>query len=225
MKYEMLRGHRERLRKKFMNGGLSALHDYEALEMLLTFVIPRRDVKPIAKALLIEFGNFHSVFDASVQQLQNVKGIGENAAVLFVFLRELCTAYLESKVMKEDYVNSPACAIDFARMKIGSEPNEFFMVLYLNTKNNVIDYDYQEGTTNRAAVYPRNILKRCLEVHANGVILVHNHPSGLCEPSPADRRLTDKIKQVLETVEIKLLDHIIVSKAGYSSFVELRLLQ
>jgi DNA repair protein RadC len=224
MKYEMLRGHRERLRKKFLNGGLSALHDYEALELLLTFVIPRRDVKPIAKALLMEFKDFHSVFDASLEQLQKVKGIGENAAVLFVFLRELCTGYLESKVIKEDYLNSPDLVTDFVRMKIGSQPHEYFMVLYLNTKNNVIDYDYQEGTTNRAAVYPRNILKRCLDTHTSGVILVHNHPSGLCDPSTADRRLTDKIRQALQTVDIKLLDHIIVSKSGYCSFIESGLL-
>ena len=224
MKNEMLQGHRARLRKKFLNGGLTALHDYEALEMLLTFVIPRRDVKPIAKALLLRFKDLHAVFDASPLELQQVKGIGENTSVLFVFLRELCNNYLESKAFGTDFVHSPKSVIDYARMKVGSEQNEFFMVLYLNTKNHVIDYDCQEGTINRAAVYPRNILRRCLDLHAAAVILVHNHPSGLCEPSPADRRLTDSIKKVVETVEIKLLDHIIVSKAGYSSFAELKIL-
>lgn len=224
MKDDMLLGHRARLRKKFLNGGLKALHDYEALELLLTFVIPRRDVKPIAKALLLQFKELHAVFDASPRELQKVKGIGENTAVLFVFLRELCTGYLESKALGIDFVNSPESVIDYARIKIGAEKNEFFMVLYLNSKNHVIDYDCQEGTINRAAVYPRNILRRCLDIHAVAIILVHNHPSGLCDPSPADRRLTDSIKKVVETVEIKLLDHIIVSKAGYSSFAELRIL-
>lgn len=224
MNYDMLRGHRARLREKFLNGGLKALHDYEALELLLTFVIPRRDVKPIAKALLFRFKELHAVFEASPRELQEVKGIGENAAILFVFLRELCTGYLESKALGTDFVNSPESVINYARMKIGTEQNEFFMALYLNTKNNVIDYDCQEGTINRAAVYPRNILRRCLDIHAAAIILVHNHPSGLCDPSPADRRLTDSIKKAVETVEIKLLDHIIVSQAGYSSFAELRIL-
>jgi DNA repair protein RadC len=223
MKNDMLKGHRARLRKKFLSSGLTALHDYETLEMLLTFVIPRRDVKPIAKALLLQFKELHAVFDASSKELQQVKGIGENAAVLFVFLRELCNGYLESKAFGTDFVHAPASVIDYARMKVGGEQNEFFMVLYLNTKNHVIDYDCQEGTINRAAVYPRNILRRCLDIHAAAIILVHNHPSGLCEPSPADRRLTDSIKKVVNTVEIKLLDHIIVSKAGYSSFAELKL--
>jgi DNA repair protein RadC len=224
MKTDMMQGHRERLRKKFLSGGLKALHDYEALEMLLTFVIPRRDVKPIAKDLLLHFKELHAVFDASPEELQKVKGIGENAAVLFVFLRELCNSYLESKVVGTDFVHSPESVIDYARMKVGGEQNEFFMVLYLNTKNHVIDYDCQEGTINRAAVYPRNILQRCLKLHAAGIILVHNHPSGLCEPSPGDRSITEKIKKAVETVEIKLLDHIIVSKAGHKSFAELKLL-
>jgi DNA repair protein RadC len=109
-------------------------------------------------------------------------------------------------------------------MKVGGEKNEFFMTLYLNTKNHVIDYDCQEGTFNRAAVYPRNILQRCLELHAASIILVHNHPSGLCEPSAADRRMTDDIRKAVETVEIKVLDHIVVSKAGYRSFAELKIL-
>ena len=224
MNKELLLGHRARLRKKFMNGGLNALHDYEALEMLLTFVIPRRDVKPLAKSLLMRFKDIHGVFDASAKELQEVKGIGENTATLFVFMRELCTSYLESKTYGTDYVNAPQSVIDYVRMKIGREKNEFFMVLYLNIKNHVIDYDCQEGTINRAAVYPRNILRRCMDLHATGIILVHNHPSGECEPSPADRRLTANIKKVVNPVEIKLLDHLIVSRGGYSSFAEMGIL-
>ena len=192
--------------------------------MLLTFVIPRRDVKPIAKALLAHFKELHAVFDASPEELQKIKGVGENAAVLFVFLRELCNAYLESKAFGTDFVNSPENVIDYARMKVGCEHNEFFMVLYLNTKNHVIDYDCQEGTINRAAVYPRNILQHCLRIHAAAIILVHNHPSGLCEPSTDDLRMTKRIQTAVETVEIKLLDHIIVSKAGHKSFSDMKIL-
>lgn len=224
MHKEMLSGHRKRLREKFINGGLNALHDYEALEMLLTFVIPRRDVKPLAKSLLLRFETLHNVFDASPKELREVKGIGENAAVLFVFLRELCTSYLESKAFDVDFVNAPQSVIDYVRMKIGREKNEFFMVLYLNVKNHILGYDCQEGTINRAAVYPRNILRRCMDLHATGIILVHNHPSGDCAPSPADRRLTTSIKKIVNPVEIKLLDHLIISKNGYSSFAELNLL-
>ena len=224
MNKDLQRGHRARLREKFLNNGLEALHDYEALEMLLTFVIPRRDVKPIAKDLLATFKDLHSVFEASQADLQKIKGIGENAAVMFGFLRQLCTSYLKDKAFKSDCLNDPCNVINYARMKIGREVHEFIMVLYLNLQNHVLGYDCQEGTINRAAVYPRNILKRCMELHATGIILVHNHPSGQCNPSPSDRRLTDSIKKVVQTVDIKLLDHIIVSKIGYSSFAEMKLL-
>ncbi|MDD5697084.1 MAG: DNA repair protein RadC [Victivallaceae bacterium] len=224
MNYDMLRGHRARLREKFLNSGMKALHDYEILELLLTFVIPRRDVKPIAKALLDKSKKLYVVFDALPRELRQIKGIGETAPVLFVFVRELCTAYLESKAFDVDCVNSPQAVIDFSRMKIGGKHNEFFMVLYLNTQNHIIDYDCQEGTVNRAAVYPRNIVRRCMELHVCGIIIVHNHPSGVCDPSPADRRLTESIKKAVDMVEVKLLDHIIVSRAGYSSFIEMKIL-
>ncbi|QSH41860.1 DNA repair protein RadC [Lentisphaerota bacterium ZTH] len=217
-------GHRERLRKKYLKGGFNALHDYEMLELLLTFVIPRRDVKPIAKAMLVKFKDMQGVMDASLKDLTDCRGIGENAATMLLLLKDLCTEYLTIKIKKTDVVGSPADVVNFARMCLGAARQETFMILYLNTKNHVLDYDRHEGTVDRAAVYPRNIIKRCLELHASSIILVHNHPSGQTEPSPADINITREIDKAAGAVGITLHDHIVVSSQGYCSFRENRLI-
>jgi DNA repair protein RadC len=224
MEYDLRRGHRERLRKKFLQGGMNALHDYEALELLLTYAIPRRDVKPLAKQLLLKFKDFSGVFDASVEQLQQVDGIGENAAALFVLLKSLCVKYLEAETRHVDVMNSPEAVTDFVRMKLGGLKKETFMVIYLNTKNHVIEHDIQPGTVDRAAVYPREVIHRALELHAISLILSHNHPSGICDPSPQDIKLTNELKKALDPVGIRMLDHVIVSKNTYLSFAKSKLL-
>ncbi len=219
------KGHRERLRRRFMNSGLKGLHDYEAMELLLTFVIPRRDVKPIAKDLLSHFGSLSGIMDASVRELEKVNGIGENAAVLINLVKELCGAYLSDKMLHADVLSTPKDVRNFSRMKLSGLPEEAFMVIYLNIKNHVITHDVLvHGTVDQAAVYPRQIVKCTLENNASGIILVHNHPSGICDPSCEDIKMTDAVKAALDTIDVKLLDHIIVGKSGYYSFLEHKLI-
>jgi len=218
---DLRKGHRERLRQRFLNAGLKGFHDYEVLELLLTFAIPRRDVKPLAKALLAQFKSLAGILDASHAELCEVKGIGDNGAVLLTLLKQLCGAYLAEKMREGDALTSPRAVRDFARMCLAGLPEEAFMVIYLNVKNRVIEYEIvNRGTVDQAAVYPRNIIKNTLHHNATGLILVHNHPSGVCEPSSDDVRLTDAIRQATQTINVRILDHIIVGKGGYFSFVE-----
>ncbi len=224
MDSESARGHRERLRKKYLQTVISSLHDYEQLELLLTFVIPRKDVKPVAKNLLKTFKSFSRVFDASPEELRSVDGIGENAAILIKLIKDACGKYLEDKAVRTDIVSNPAAVIDFVRMALGGLQNETFMIIYLNVKNHVIDYETSHGTVDYAAVYPRNIVQGALRRNASAIIMVHNHPSGQCDPSKEDIALTATVKAACKTISINLLDHIIVGKSGYTSMAEKNLI-
>ena len=220
MDIESAQGHRERLRKKYLQSGISSLHDYEQLELLLTFVIPRKDVKPVAKNLLKTFKSFSRVFDAPLEELCAVDGIGENTAILLKLVKDSCGKYLEDKAVRADVVANPAAVIDFVRMELSGLQQETFMIIYLNVKNHVIDYETSHGTVDYAAVYPRNIVQGALRRNASAVIMVHNHPSGQCDPSKEDISLTATVKAACKTISINLLDHIIVGKSGYTSMAE-----
>ena len=217
--------HRKRLREKFLKAGAEGFHDYELLELLLTFAIPRVDVKPAAKALMKRFGTLNGVLDATQSELQSVSGMGPTSAVLIRLIKELFSAYLAERMEGKDVLSSPLAVVDFARVKLAGLPHEAFMVIYLNVKNRVIDHEVlQEGTVDRAIVYPREIIKAALTHKATGLLLSHNHPSGDPEPSQEDKHLTRSVIEAARTVEIKVLDHIIVGKNGYFSFQENRLL-
>jgi DNA repair protein RadC len=219
MQNEDVKGHRERLRNKFMNSGMKGLHDYEALELLLTYAIPRRDVKPIAKALLKKFETLAGVFDASMEELLEIKGIAANSAAILHLVKELCGEYLAEKMQDRDVLDNPEAVYNFARMKLAGLKHETFMVIYLDVKNRVKNYEIlHEGTVDRSVVYPRNIIKKALACNAAGLILIHNHPSGFCEPSGNDLKVTKMISDAVETINIKVLDHIIVGRSGYFSF-------
>jgi DNA repair protein RadC len=225
MNKEHAQGHRERLRQRFLNAGAEGMHDYEIIELLLTFVIPRRDVKPVAKDLLSYFGSISGIFDAPVRELSKIKGIGNNAAIMISSIKDICGAYLADRMLDTDVLSSPGDVRNFSRMKLSGLPEEAFMVIYLNIKNHVITHDILiRGTVDQAAVYPRKIVKHTLENDASGIILVHNHPSGICDPSCEDIRMTDAVKTALGTIDVKLLDHIIVGKSGYYSFLEHKLI-
>ena len=224
MDIESAQGHRERLRKKYLQSGIGALHDYEQLELLLTFVIPRKDVKPVAKNLLKTFKSFSRVFDAPLEELCAVDGIGENTAILLKLVKDSCGKYLEDKAVCADIVANPAAVIDFVRMELSGLQQETFMIIYLNVKNHVIDYETSHGTVDYAAVYPRNIVQGALSRNASAVIMVHNHPSGQCDPSKEDITLTATVKAACKTISINLLDHIIVGKSGYTSMAEKNLI-
>jgi DNA repair protein RadC len=217
--------HRKRLREKFLKAGAEGFHDYELLELLLTFAIPRVDVKPPAKALVKRFGTLNAVLDATQSELESVRGMGPSSAVLIRLIKELFAAYLAERMEGKDVLSSPGAVVEFARVKLAGLPHEAFMVIYLNVKNRVIDHEVlQEGTVDRAIVYPREIIKAALTHKAAGLILSHNHPSGDPEPSQEDKHLTRAVIEAARTVEIRVLDHIIVGKNGYFSFQENRLL-
>jgi len=214
-------GHRERLRKRFRQAGAEGMHDYELLELLLTYAIPRKEVKPIAKNLIERFGSFSGVFDARLKELEGVHEVGPASAILIQLVKEIFCLYIAEGMKGKDLLTSPEAAVDFARVKLAGLPHEAFMVIYLNVKNEVIDYEtVHEGTVDRAVIYPRRIIESALAHHAVGLLLVHNHPSGHTEASSADKNITRAIAEAARTVDIKILDHIIVGKDGYLSFVE-----
>ena len=217
--------HRKRLRERFLNAGAESLHDYESIELLLTYAIPRLDVKPVAKALMKRFGSLNAVLDASQDELESVRGVGSTSAILIRLVKQLFAAYLEERLEGKDVLSSPGAVVDFARVKLAGLPHEAFMVIYLNVKNRVIDHEVlQEGTVDRAIVYPRQIIKAALAQKAAGLILSHNHPSGDPDPSQEDKHLTRAVIEAARTIELRVLDHIIVGKDGYFSFQENRLL-
>ncbi len=217
--------HRSRLRERFQKAGAEGMHDYELLELLLTFSIPRRDVKPVAKKLISTFGSLSGVLDAEQKELEKLNGVGSMSASLIHLVKELYSGYLAENMKKEDVLSSPEAVIDFSRIKLSGLSNEAFMVIYINVKNEVIDYALlQQGTLDNVAVYPRQVVETALSHHASGVILVHNHPSGNPMPSKEDKILTKEIATAAFALDIRVLDHLIVGKEGYFSFMENNLL-
>lgn len=217
--------HRRRLRDRFRKAGSNGLQDYELLELLLTYAVPRRDVKPLAKNLIAQFGSLASVLDADQRELERARDVGPSSAILIRLVKELCETYLAEKMHRKDSVSSPQAVVDFARIRLAGLPHEAFMVIYLNVKNEVIEPEIvNEGTVDRAIVHPRRVVEGALRRHAAALILVHNHPSGHTEPSEEDKRLTRAIVEAARTVEIRVLDHIVVARNGYFSFAQERLL-
>jgi len=219
-------GHRERLRAKFLASGFAALHDYEQIELLLTFVITRKDVKPIAKELLSEFKSIHGILDAPFDYLKQVQGLGEHSATLLKVVKDTCSEYLSSNIQGEVIaLTTPESVKDFARMKLGGDQNESFLVIFMNNQNSVIDSEVLfSGTVNKTIIYPRNVIQKALLKNATGLILVHNHPSGSLKPSKHDLELTASMKSAAETLSIRLVDHLIVTQNDTLSFVEKGLL-
>ena len=160
--------------------------------------------------------------DADLEELKEISGLGPQSAILIKLVKELFNAYLAERMMKKkDILSSPQAAVDFARVKLGGSPHELFMVIYLNTKNEVIDYEViHEGTVDKAVIYPRRIVERALAHHASGLLLIHNHPSGHTQPSEEDKRITRTISEATRTMDIRVIDHIIVGKDDYFSFLE-----
>jgi len=218
-------GHRKRLRERFQKNGVEGMHDYEILELLLTYAIPRKDVKPYAKDLMERFGGLSGVLDTGQKELEAVAKIGPISAAFIPLVKGVCAAYLADKMKNRDVLSSPQAVIDFARVRLAGLPHEAFLVIFLNAKNRVLDYKIiQEGTIDRAVIYPRRIVEEALAYHAAGIIFVHNHPSGDFQPSPEDRQLTRSLMEAARTIDLRVLDHIIVGKEGYFSFAENHLL-
>lgn len=218
-------GHRERLRKKFLECGDGVFSDYELLELLLTISIPRRDVKPLAKDLIKKFSSFKNVINASPFELKEIKGIGENTIATFKIIQSAITKTLKDKVEEDSIISNWPELINYCQANIGNKKTEEFHILYLNSKCHLIkDETHSTGTINTSSVYPREILKRVLEVGATSIIIVHNHPTGDTAPSNADINITKKIKEILKTIDVPLHDHLIVGKGNCFSFKSFGLL-
>ena len=205
-------GHRARLRDRFLNGGGKSMADYELLELLLTYAIPRRDVKPIAKDIVRKFGSLAGAAKASVPQLVEVNGVKENTAV-------------ELSATDAPVISNWDAMIDYCRTEMSHLDIEEFRIIFLDVKFRVIGEEVmQRGTINQVAIHPREVVKMAMEKKASALILVHNHPSGDVKPSRADVEITKQIKQALEAINILLLDHIIISKYDYASLKSLQVI-
>ncbi len=218
-------GHRDRLRERFLKSGLDGVQDYELLEIILFSAIPRRDVKPLAKQLLQEFGGISGVLNASAADLQKVKGMSENAAVLFKAVQGLTQKMLIADIGKKPVLSSWQKLIDYCHVAMAHEKREHFRVLFLNRKNQLIADEVQQvGTVDHTPVYPREIVRRALELGATALILVHNHPSGDPRPSDPDIAMTQEIIRAAAALDILVHDHLIISQNGHVSFKSLGIL-
>jgi DNA repair protein RadC len=214
-------GHRKRLRERFQQSGLDGFHDHEVLELLLTFVIPRKDVKAVAKELLDKLGSLPAVFDAPLVRLKEVEGIGDQAATLIATIPRLFDRYQKDRWSKDQKVLTTDDAVQRLRPLLVTERSEVFCILALNSQNVVIALEpVQKGSTNRTAVFPRLVVEAILKHHATAVILAHNHPGGDPNPSAADRQLTRRLKKLLSDLDIHVHDHIIIAGPHHFSFAE-----
>jgi DNA repair protein RadC len=219
-------GHRQRLRDRFAKSGLDGFADYEVIELLLTLAISRSDVKQPAKALIARFGNLRGILDAPIEELRAVPGIGSVTPVALKIIKAAATLYLEQ--VAEGVEADEGQLERMWRMRIGSLGNEVFEVAYLDSGRRLLRDGVErleEGTIDRAAVYPRKVIESALRRGAAALILVHNHPNGQVEPTEQDKLLTRALTLAAETVNIKILDHLIVSVDAVFSFRKAGLLR
>jgi DNA repair protein RadC len=219
------RGHRQRLRQRFLQSGAESLADYEMLELILFLGIPQRDVKPLAKDLLARFGGFAGVLNADVSELTRVDGIKENAAAAIRLVQAAAQRLARDEAINKPVLSSWDKLLDYCRISLGHLSYERFHLLFLDRKNVLIaDETQQKGTVDQAPVYPREVVKRALELHASAIIMVHNHPSGDPSPSRADIEMTAHVRDAAKAVGIALHDHLVIGKTGHASFRAMGLL-
>jgi DNA repair protein RadC len=218
-------GHRERLRERFMTAGQEALLDYELLELVLFRALPRQDTKPLAKQLIEKFGSFAEVLGAKPERLKEIKGVGDAVVVEVKLIEAASLRLIRGSVMNRPVLQSWAQLIDYCHASMAYSVKEAFRVLFLDKKNLLIaDEVQQEGTVDHTPVYPREVIKRALELSACAIVLVHNHPSGDPTPSRADIEMTRRIVEAADKLGIKVHDHVIIGRDGHASFKGLRLL-
>ena len=214
-------GHRQRLRERFLKAGLDGLGEHEVVELLLTLAIPRSDVKQAAKRLIERFGSLRGILDAQVTELQMIDGIGSVTPVALKIIRAVATAYLQQSAEGAEILSEPSRLSAFWRMRIGSLPNEVFQVAYLDSAGRLLRggvETLEEGTIDRAAVYPRRVVESALKRGAAALVIAHNHPNGHVQPSGQDKTLTRALVLAAETVNLKIVDHLIVSPDEVFSF-------
>jgi DNA repair protein RadC len=218
-------GHRERLRARFLEAGSAALADYELLELVLFRALPRRDVKPLAKTLLEKFGSFPEVIAAPRQRLAEVPGLGDAAITELKVVQAAAERLARDQVKGRPVLSSWSALIDYCRSAMAFADKEQFRILFLDKRNRLIaDERQQIGTVDHTPVYPREVIKRALELSATAIILVHNHPSGDPTPSTADIEMTQAIVQIAAPLGIMVHDHLIIGKDGHASLKALKLI-
>ena len=211
--------HRKRLRARFMEGGASAMPDYELLELVLFRAIPRQDVKPLARRLLEAFGDFNRVLSAPPARLRKVPGAGEAVIVELKLVEAAAQRMARARVINRPVITSWAALLDYCHTAMAHREVEQFRVLYLDRKNTLIaDEEQARGTVDHVPVYPREVVKRALELNASALIVVHNHPSGDPTPSEADITMTARIQAAAEALGVTLHDHLIIGRERELSF-------
>ena len=221
-------GHRERIKEKFLKNGIDGFAEYEILELLLTYCIPRKDTKPIAKELLNKFKSLDNVFKADFDKLSAIDGLGKNSIAFLKLIGDLPSIIYKDELKNKKLVDKETLKISnkdillkYLRNKIGYEEIEKFYVLYLSSSNEVIEFEENSvGTLDRSSVYPREIYKKIINLNAKSIILAHNHPSDNITPSKCDIELTNEIAKGLKNFGALLIEHIIVTKNSYFSFLE-----
>ena len=214
-----MRDHRKRLRSRFLEGGAAAVPDYELLELVLFRAIPRQDVKPLARLLIDSFGDFNRVLSASVQDLRAIDGVGDAVAIEIKIVEAAAHRLSRAKVMQRHVVSSWDALVDYCHTTMAHRTTEQFRILFLDTKNVIIaDEEQAKGTVDHVPVYPREVVKRALELNASALILVHNHPSGDPTPSQADIDMTQQICSAARALDIAVHDHLIIGKSCELSF-------
>ncbi len=218
-------GHRERLRERFKKAGVDGVQDYELLELILFRAIPRRDVKPLAKELIAKFGGFPQVIAAPVERLMEVKGVSENVAQELKIVQASAIKLSQARILKRPVISSWDALLSYCRAAMADEKTELFRILFLDKKNILIaDEVQQRGTVDHTPVYPREVVKRALELGASAIILVHNHPSGDPTPSRADVDMTNQIVKAAAALNIRVHDHLVIGHDQHASFKSLGLL-
>lgn len=218
-------GHRQRIREKFLNAGLDGFLDYEIIELLLTLGTPRKDCKQQAKEAINKFKNLNGVLDASLQELQEVKGIGPSNAFGIKLVQSVNERYLKNKIDPQTLLNDPKQVFEYLREKIGKKKKEHFTILCFDTKNKLISCDVSVGTLNASLVHPREVFNEAIINHASYIIVAHNHPSGDPTPSRDDIATTSRLINAGKILGISVEDHVIVTSAGYRSLREMKIVK
>ena len=219
-------GHRKRLRQRFLAGGSAALADYELLELLLCQAQPRGDVKPLAKALIREFGDFAAVLAAKPDELRRVSGMGEASVVALKAVQAAALLMQREALLERPVIGSWKKLLEYCHSAMAHTKVEQFRLLFLDNRNALIaDEEQQTGTINHTPVYPREVVKRALELHAAAIIMLHNHPSGDPTPSSDDIAMTREVAEIAGKLGITVHDHVVIGKRGHASMRNLGLLK
>lgn len=214
-------GHRQRLRDRFLTGGLQGFHDYEVIELLLSLGTPRKDCKQPAKDALKKFGSLNAVLDADPIELQEIDGIGPNNAFGLKLTQTVARKYLSQRVIGKDVITSFEEVMDFLKHNLKNKKQEVFSIIYLNGRNEIIEMEELfHGSLTSSVVYPREVINKVLKMNAAAIIFIHNHPSGNPNPSNEDIAITKKLVEAAKTIDVQVHDHIILAGNDYYSFAD-----